>query len=90
MISGDGELLGIGTFSGPAELGALAIEAGLLDNCVVTQLYRYAIGRTELDELDQAFIDQVVTSVGAGEYQFEDIMLQFVGTQAFGYRREEV
>jgi hypothetical protein len=90
VISGDGDLLGIGAFSGPAELGSLAIEAGLLDDCVVTQLYRYAIGRTELDELDQAFIQQVVTSVGEGEYQFEDVMLQFVGTQAFGYRREEV
>jgi hypothetical protein len=90
VISGEGDLLGIGAFSGPAELGALAIDAGLLDACVVTQLYRYAIGRTELDELDQAFIDQVVTSVGAGEYQFEDVMLEFVGTQAFGYRREEV
>jgi len=90
VISGDGDLLGVGAFSGPAELGSLAIEAGLLDACVVTQLYRYAIGRTELDELDQAFIQQVVTSVGEGEYQFEDVMLEFVGTQAFGYRREEV
>jgi hypothetical protein len=90
VISGDGDLQGIGAFSGPAELGALAIDAGLLDSCVVTQLYRYAIGRTELDELDSAFIEEVVTSVGGGEYQFEDVMLDFVGTHAFGYRREEV
>ncbi len=90
VISGQGELQGVGEFSGPAELAALAVEAGLLDSCVVTQLYRYAIGRTELDELDEAFIQEVVTSVGGGEYQFEDVMLDFVGTHAFGYRREEV
>jgi hypothetical protein len=90
VISGQGDLLGTGTFSGPAELSAIAIEAGLLDRCVVTQLYRYAAGRPVLDELDHAFIDQVVTSVGEGEYRFDDVIVDFVGTHAFGYRREEV
>ncbi|HET6585137.1 MAG TPA: DUF1588 domain-containing protein, partial [Nannocystaceae bacterium] len=89
VISGDGEIVGIGTFSGPAELGALAIDAGLLDGCVVKQLYRYAIGRQEIDVLDQAFIDAVVLAVGGGEFRLDDVLLQFVGTQAFGYRREE-
>jgi hypothetical protein len=89
VISGNGEIVGIGTFSGPAELGALAIDAGLLDGCVVKQLYRYAIGRQEIDELDQAFIDSVVLTIGESEFRFDDVLLEFVGTQAFGYRREE-
>ena len=87
-IPGDGELVGIGTFNGPAELGQLALEAGLLDHCVVTQLYRYAMGRYELDELDEAFIEHVVGQLEAGAFRFDDLALQFVSSQAFGYRRE--
>jgi len=90
VISGAGEIVGIGTFSGPAELQDLAIEAGLLNGCVAKQLYRYAIGRQEIDELDQAFIDHVVEGIGLGVFRFDDLILEFVATDAFGYRREEV
>lgn len=89
VIAGQGELVGIGEFHGPAELGALALSAGLLDRCVVQQLYRYGVGRYELDTVDAAFIDHVIERVGTGEFEFRDLVLEFVSSDAFGYRREE-
>ncbi len=89
QIGGQGELTGIGEFSGPAELSELALSAGLLDACVVTQLYRYGIGRYELDDLDLAFVDHVVERLAAGEFEFHDLVLEYVASDAFGYRRQE-
>ncbi len=89
VISGNGEIIDVGTFHGPAELGELAISAGLLNRCVVQQLYRYGAGRYELDALDEAFVDHVVQAVGEGEFEFRDLVIEFVSTDAFGYRREE-
>lgn len=88
-ISGEGRLSGIGDFSGPAELGQLAVEAGLLDACAVTQLYRFAMGRYELDQLDQAFISHVLERQDGEPFRFDDLLVEFVASEAFGYRREE-
>ncbi|MBK8233993.1 MAG: DUF1588 domain-containing protein [Deltaproteobacteria bacterium] len=89
QIEGQGELVGIGAFHGPAELGELALSAGLLNRCVAQQLYRYGVGRYELDEIDEAFIDHVIERVGAGDFEFRDLVLEYVASDAFGYRREQ-
>src|SRR5262249_61534273 len=39
-ISGDGEVVGTGTFNGPAGLGELLASSGDLEACVVTPLHR--------------------------------------------------
>jgi hypothetical protein len=88
-IEGQGELLGVGTFSGPAELAELALQSGMLEACVVEQLYRWSTGRSELDDLDDAFITHVAENLGDGDFRFDDLVLDFVGHEAFGYRREE-
>jgi hypothetical protein len=88
-IDGDGRISGIGEFNGPAELGALAVDAGLLDACAVTQLYRFAMGRYELDQLDYAFIEQVLDRQDGEPFRFDDLLVEFVASEAFGYRREE-
>lgn len=89
VISGNGEIVDVGSFHGPAELGELAISAGLLNRCAVQQLYRYGVGRYELDALDEAFVDHVLQAVGDGEFEFRDLVIEFVSADAFGYRREE-
>ena len=89
-ISGDGELLGVGAFSGPAELGQLMLGVPDLNNCVLTQLYRFAMGHYELDPQDRDAIARLVRSVPTGgDLPFADTLLDFVTTPAFRHRREE-
>jgi hypothetical protein len=90
VIDGQGEFAGVGTFSGPAELGALAVESGAVEACVARQLYRFAVGRTELDEHDDAFLARLVedSSTEDGMHMLPWIT-EYVSSEAFRYRREE-
>lgn len=89
VITGQGELDG-SPFSGPAELSELLIDSGSLNRCVAEQLYRFAMGRTELAPVDASFIDFVVEQNGAeGDFDFAALVLAFVSEDAFRYRRNE-
>ncbi len=89
VISGQGDLDGT-DFSGPAELSDLLIESGTLDRCVAEQLYRFAMGRSELSDMDEEFIDFVVDNTApGGELDFAELMLSFVTDEAFRFRRNE-
>jgi hypothetical protein len=90
VIDGQGDFAGVGPFEGPAGLGRLAVESGMVEACVARQLYRFAVGRTELDEHDEAFIDRLVEATSAdGGLQMLPWITQYVGSEAFRYRREE-
>ncbi len=88
-ISGDGEIAGVGAFNGPKELAELAIESGMLNRCVATQLYRFAIGRYALDDLDENFLDAVSESIGEEDFRFDDLLRRFVTSDTFRFRRQE-
>ena len=88
-ISGEGDLAGVGTFSGPGELAELALESGLLTECVVTQLVRFASGRSELDDYAGVFAELLVEQLGSGDFRFERLVLDLVSDDAFRYRRED-
>jgi hypothetical protein len=88
-IAGEGAIVDVGTFHGPGELADLLLGTGVLNTCVATQLYRFAVGRYELDDLDRAAVDSIVVSVGAGDFRFDDMMVSYVGSDAFRFRREE-
>lgn len=89
IITGEGELDGT-PFSGPAELSALLVDSGTLNRCVAEQLYRFAMGRSELAPIDASFIDFVVDQNGAeGDFDFAELILAFVAEDAFRYRRNE-
>ncbi len=89
VITGEGELDG-SPFSGPAELSELLIDSGSLNRCVAEQLYRFAMGRTELAPVDASFVDFVVEKNGAqGDFDFAELVLAFVSEDAFRYRRNE-
>jgi hypothetical protein len=89
-ISGEGELAGIGTFSGPGELSQLALDSGLLDKCMVRQIYRFAIGRYHLDDPDEDLVQIVFERLGEGDFRFDELLLEFVRSDAFRHRREPV
>jgi hypothetical protein len=88
-IDGTGELVGVGTFKGPAELADLLIASGELNQCVVTQLYRFASGRFELDSIDRSFVAMLTDKIGSSDFRFDQLLLELVGSEPFGYRRDE-
>lgn len=89
-IDGTGDLPGFGAFKGPAELGQLMLQAGEVDECVAKHLYRYAVGRFELDEHDNAFIDRLVkATTQTGGIRLDQFVTEYVSSDAFRYRREE-
>jgi hypothetical protein len=90
-IDGQGSLEGLGDFTGPAELGQLMIQGGEVDACVATMIYRFAMGRWKLDDHDSALLERLVTEAqGGSSLRFDAIISEFVGSEAFRLRREEV
>lgn len=87
-IEGQGELVGVGVFSGPAELADLLVSDGALDACATEHLYRYAMGRETVDE-DQAFLDQMSTTFVDVDHRFGALLVELVANEAFGFRLEE-
>lgn len=89
-IDGKGTLDGVGDFTGPAELGDMMIQAGGVDRCVATMVYRYAMGRWKLDDHDDALIDRVVEAAqGGASLKFDALLAELVGSEAFRLRRDE-
>lgn len=93
VIDGSGTLEGVGSFTGPTELSDLMIQAGQIDACVAKQLYRFVMGRFELDMFDRALIDKTVAAAqagsSAGELIFLDLVYDIATSDAFRHRREE-
>ena len=89
-ITGDGDFIGVGTFNGPGELADLAVESGLVEACVAKQLYRFAVGRTELDERDLAMVQFLVEQASTDDGLIvEDFVQSYMQSEAFRFRREE-
>jgi Protein of unknown function (DUF1592)/Protein of unknown function (DUF1588)/Protein of unknown function (DUF1595)/Protein of unknown function (DUF1587)/Protein of unknown function (DUF1585) len=89
VISGEGSIDG-SSFSGPAELSDLLLDSGTLNRCVTRQLYRFAMGRSDLEALDEDFIGTLVDEVGdTTDFDFGQLIVRFVADEAFALRREE-
>jgi len=90
-ISGEGELVGVGEFSGPAGLADALLASGKLNECLVAQVYRFAMGRSELDATDRETVGGVTGALGGAtaEFTFQDLLLALVSSDAFRHRREE-
>lgn len=87
VIEGEGEVPGVGSFNGPGELGVLIADSELLNACLAKQAYRFAVGRTELDEVDNALIERTREALGDGDFEFKQLLLQHVTDPAFGFAR---
>lgn len=88
IIAGDGAIDGVGEFNGPAELGELIIDSGHLERCIVTQVYRLAMGRQEKSE-DGPHIEALEARFAAGGHAFDELLIDIVSTESFGLRKEE-
>jgi hypothetical protein len=87
-IEGNGEVVGVGTFKGPAELGALLVGTGEMEACVVRQLYHFAVGRREVPA-DEALLESLTRGFGQKGRAFDELLLDLVASPAFAHRRVE-
>lgn len=86
-IEGQGELVGVGTFSGPAELSDLVLDNGI-DTCVAEHLYTYAMGH-QIAADDEPYTEHLATTFADAEHRFDALLLELVAHPAFGFRKEE-
>jgi hypothetical protein len=86
-ISGQGELPGHGTFTGPAELGQKLIDANLVEPCVVKQYLAFAIGR-DLVEVEVQATEALAQAFARSGRSFEQLLLAHVASEAFALRKE--
>lgn len=97
MVTGDGELTGAGMagtvkFNGPAELGKALSDADVLEPCLIQQVYRFAVGRTELNGNDLSLVSALTEGFKGKQatLKIDDLMADLVSSEPFRFRREEV
>lgn len=86
-IRAEGNVTEAGDFTGPGELADRLLESGAVNRCVSTQLYRFALGRYELDDIDQRVIETLTERLGEGDFRFDQLLESLVASDAFLYRR---
>jgi hypothetical protein len=87
LVDGRGELPGYGTFSGPAELGGLLVEPGLIDACAVRQYLTFALGRRP-SSAEQNLVDAQLHTFRERNLQFSELALSLVESPLFALRKE--
>lgn len=83
----EGNVAEAGDFSGPGELADRLLESGAVNRCVSTQLYRFAMGRYELDDVDLELVDLLTEKIGDEDFRFDTLLEELVASDAFLYRR---
>ena len=84
-IAGQGNLVDVGAFAGPAELGERLLASGLLESCFLNQLFQSMAGRpgSEADGPAREALADVFVKSG---HQFDSLLLDFVSANAFRNR----
>lgn len=82
-IEPGGEVVGLGTFESPAELGPLLRTAPAVRRCAVTNVYMFALGREALEPGDEAMIERVDTAIDPLDYRYQDILFELVTRPEF-------
>jgi hypothetical protein len=70
-------------------LSELLIKSGRLNACVTSNLYKFAMGKSELDPVDSEVVARVVRRMGSegSDFKLEDVLLHFVSAEAFRHQR---
>ena len=75
-----------GAFAGGVELGALVRESGWGGRCVLEQVLRWGLGRTD-EDADGATLDALDASFAGSQESFRALLVDFARSDAFRYRR---
>jgi hypothetical protein len=81
-IDASGDVDGLGTFDGAAELSLLVRDDPRLGPCLVRNLYRHAIGRGESEETEPA-LEYLTTQLVDAEFDLQHLMVELVTNPAF-------
>ncbi|HET9957790.1 MAG TPA: DUF1588 domain-containing protein [Polyangiaceae bacterium] len=87
LLDGKGELPGVGSFSGPGELGAKLVQSGSLESCSIRQYLTFATGHRP----GAAESDLVQAELAAFRSRGRDLsawIVDFVSREAFVARQE--
>lgn len=84
-IDATGETYKLGEYDGAIELSAKLAASEDVHACVVTQWFRFAMGRTEAPE-DQCQLDQLTSSFTEGGGTMRELLLDIVMSDSFRYR----
>jgi hypothetical protein len=86
-IDGHGELVGVGTFQGPKELGALLVADDLVGPCMVQQFVQFALGRKPNAD-EAANISALSAEFASHEHDLGQLIENFIASDAFIRRTE--
>jgi hypothetical protein len=64
----------------------LLAEQSAVRDCAVRQLHRFVTGRSEPDELDEAFLDALEEERGDSELELRALMVDMAASEAFRFR----
>ena len=87
VIEGKGDVVGVGKFEGPAQLGELVLDSGSFEGCVAQQALQYSLGHT-LEKEDRGMVRHMA-EVLRDRNDFIAMLLAHVEHPAFAQRREE-
>lgn len=88
VIDGAGEI-DARSFNGPRELGELLIDGGRLEECVVRQVMRFAMGREELPS-DEPFLNYLSEGRVGTDWTFQELLIDIVANERFALVREDI
>lgn len=74
-----------GEFDGVLELGQVLVESAQVSDCVVTQWFRYAYGRSPGDE-DACTLSYLKQAFADADYDIKALLVALTQTDAFRYR----
>lgn len=91
-IAGDGLVSGLPqgdvAFNGPGGLADALLDSQRFEACVVTQVYRFAMGRREVPE-DARVLELLTDGFKAKDRAFTQLLVDLVVDPTFAYRTEE-
>ena len=87
-ITGEGELPGYGTFSGPGELAEKLVASGELTDCFVQHLLSFALGRKVADG-EAGVVTELAGAFADKDYDARQLLLDYIASERFALRREE-
>ncbi len=88
VIEGSGEIVGVGSFSGPGELSRLLVDNGYVDGCAVQHFLTFALGRPA-SSYEADLLQEMVSSFRTGQHDFKSLMVDFTASERFARRAEE-
>jgi hypothetical protein len=78
----------MGAFNGPSALEDLLLASGQLEQCIVTQVYRFAMGKQE-SAGDAGLITALTTKFQSSNRSFKQLLLDVSSNETFAFRRAE-